>query len=102
MRLSLDNGHFITDKLENLEGRYLAGTKELGSFLHKYSNGQMEAYPVFSLENPERVYAGGQQLIRYPICGYLEEGNITLGKEKECLDLFQRGNEVVNVTEPDL
>ena len=92
----------IFDKLENLEGRYLAGTKALGSFLHKYSNGQMEAYPVFSLENPERVYAGGQQLIRYPICGYLEEGNITLGKEEVCQALFQRENEVVNVTEPDL
>ncbi|MSS13851.1 VirD4-like conjugal transfer protein, CD1115 family [Porcincola intestinalis] len=92
----------IFDKLENLEGRYLAGTQMLGSFLHKYSNGQVEAYPVFSLENPDRVYAGGQQLIRYPICGFLEDGKITLGKEEEWGELFQKGNEVMNVTEPDL
>ena len=92
----------IFDKLDNLEGRYLAGTQMLGSFLHKYSNGQVEAYPVFSLENPDRVFAGGQQLIRYPICGYLEDGKITLGKEEEWDDLFQKRNEVMNVEEADL
>ena len=92
----------IFDKLENLEGKYLAGTQMLGSFLHKYSNGSVEAYPVFSLENPDRVSAGGQQLIRYPICGLLEDGKITLGKEEEWQNLFQKGNEVMNVTEADL
>ena len=92
----------IFDKLENMEGKYLAGTKTLGSFLHKYSNGELEAYPVFALENPERVDAGGQKLTRYPICGYLEDGNITLGKEDVCRDLFRKANEVKKVMEPDL
>ena len=41
-------------------------------------------------------------MIRYPICGYLEDGKIVLGKEEDCKNLFRKENEVTRVMEPDL
>lgn len=70
----------ILPKLDNVDNRYLLGTKALGSYLHRYSNGELESFPVFSLENPERICAGGQTMVRYPICGFMEDGEIRQDK----------------------
>ena len=92
----------VFDRMEQVEGRFLIGTKELGSYLHDYTNGHEEVYPVFSLEHAERVYAGGQTLIRYPLCGYLEDEKIVLNTMEDCRKMFQKKNEVKGVQEPDL
>ena len=92
----------VFDRMEQVEGRFLIGTKELGSYLRDYTNGQEEVYPVFSLEHAERVSAGGQNLIRYPLCGYREDEKIILCTMEDCGQMFQKKNEVKGVQEPDL
>lgn len=92
----------IFDKLDNIEGKYLVGTKALGSYQHQYSNGKLEAYPVFSLEEPERVSAGGQTMIRYPLCAFLEEDKISNDPKVDLKELFQKDNRVTGVMEAEL
>ena len=86
-------------KLGNDEAGHLIGTKELGSYLHKYSNGELEAYPVFDLSRPERVRAGGQTLVRYPVCGFYEDGKISQDEKVDLEELFSQGNRVTRVME---
>ena len=92
----------IFDKLDNIEGKYLVGTKALGSYQHQYSNGKLEAYPVFSLEDSERVSAGGQPMIRYPLCAFLEEDKISNDPKVDLKELFQKDNRVTGVMEAEL
>ena len=92
----------IFDKLDNIEGKYLVGTKALGSYQHQYSNGKLEAYPVFSLEDPERVSAGGQTMIRYPLCAFLEEDKISNDPKVDLKELFRKDNRVTGVMEAEL
>jgi len=89
----------ILSKLDNVDNRYLLGTKALGSYLHCYSNGELESFPVFSLENPERIRAGGQTMVRYPICGFMEDGEIRQDKDVDLKALFSEANRVVKVAE---
>ena len=86
-------------KLGNDDAGHLIGTKALGSYLHKYSNGELEAYPVFDLNRPERVRAGGQTLIRYPICGFYEDGKISQDEKVDLDELFSQANRVTRVME---
>lgn len=92
----------VFSRLENRDGLYLLGTKKLGSYLCKYTNGTTEVYPVYSLTDPEPVSAGGHTLTRYPVVGYLEDGEVRELKEEDILWLFQTGNRVTRLTEPAL
>jgi hypothetical protein len=85
-----------------VDNRYLLGTKALGSYLHRYSNGELESFPVFSLENPERICAGGQTMVRYPICGFMEDGEIRQDKDVDLKALFSEANRVAIVSEEAL
>lgn len=89
-------------KLQNVDGHFLFGTKELGSYICKYSNGQSEVFPVFAADEPEFISAGGQTLTRYPICGYLENGNVYKWDDDNYRSLFRTENRVTKVLEPAL
>ena len=92
----------IFGKLENYDGFYLAGTKQLGSYLARYSNGNEEVFPVLALQQPEYITAGGQTLTKYPVCAYLENGKMYCCENNDYRWIFRTENRVPRVLEPVL
>ena len=79
------------NKLEKIgDGKYLAGKGYMG---YRARDGR-KVYPVFDNRNPQKIFAGGNTLTKYPLCGCIEDEKVYSMKAGDINDLFATGNRV--------